>query len=104
MLAFAHAKRVFGCGGKHGRPGLNCWRFAPVAQGIEQRFPKPRVGGSNPSRRASKSPANRSNTRNPFDNSGSFCHDAETTESGTYPSAASIAVAAASPMSGKTWE
>jgi hypothetical protein len=25
---------------------------APVAQGIEQRFPKPRVGGSNPSRRA----------------------------------------------------
>src|SRR3712207_4844484 len=24
---------------------------APVAQGIEQRFPKPRVGGSNPSRR-----------------------------------------------------
>jgi hypothetical protein len=37
--------------GKHGRPRLNYWRFAPVAQGIEQRFPKPRVGGSNPSRR-----------------------------------------------------
>jgi hypothetical protein len=39
-------------GGKHGHRALNCWRFAPVAQGIEQRFPKPRVGGSNPSRRA----------------------------------------------------
>jgi hypothetical protein len=46
------------CGGKHGRLGLNCWRLAPVAQGIEQRFPKPRVGGSNPSRRASFLPAN----------------------------------------------
>lgn len=41
-------------GGKHGLPRLNCWRFAPVAQGIEQRFPKPRVGGSNPSRRTPK--------------------------------------------------
>ena len=39
-------------------PALNYRRFAPVAQGIEQRFPKPRVGGSNPSRRASKLPAN----------------------------------------------
>src|SRR5215210_180042 len=27
--------------GKHGLRGLNCWRLAPVAQGIEQRFPKP---------------------------------------------------------------
>ena len=53
------------CGGKHGRLGLNCWRFAPVAQGIEQRFPKPRVGGSNPSRRATKSPANSEKTREP---------------------------------------
>ncbi len=25
-------------------------KYAPVAQGIEQRFPVPRVGGSNPSR------------------------------------------------------
>ena len=32
---------------------------APVAQGIEQRFPKPRVGGSNPSRRTPKIPAKR---------------------------------------------
>jgi hypothetical protein len=46
------------CGGKHGDCALNCWRFAPVAQGIEQRFPKPRVGGSNPSRRARELPAN----------------------------------------------
>jgi hypothetical protein len=40
-------------------------RFAPVAQGIEQRFPKPRVGGSNPSRRASKIPAKRRKTKMP---------------------------------------
>ena len=26
-------------------------KSAPVAQGIEQRLPKPRVGGSNPPRR-----------------------------------------------------
>ena len=56
MLAFAWARRVFGYGGKHGRLRLNCGRFAPVAQGIEQRFPKPRVGGSNPSRRAPELP------------------------------------------------
>src|SRR5215212_7186968 len=36
---------------------------APVAQGIEQRFPKPRVGGSNPSRRTPKSPANSENEK-----------------------------------------
>ena len=46
-------------GGKHVHRGLHCWRFAPVAQGIEQRFPKPRVGGSNPSRRAPEDTANR---------------------------------------------
>src|SRR5215203_2582155 len=40
------------------RRRLNWTRRAPVAQGIEQRFPKPRVGGSNPSRRTPKRPAN----------------------------------------------
>src|SRR5215213_10417754 len=40
------------------RRRVNWARRAPVAQGIEQRFPKPRVGGSNPSRRAPKRPAN----------------------------------------------
>jgi hypothetical protein len=52
-------------GGRSGDPGLNYPRLAPVAQGIEQRFPKPRVGGSNPSRRASKIPANRCNRKRP---------------------------------------
>ena len=40
------------------RRRVNWARRAPVAQGIEQRFPKPRVGGSNPSRRTPKIPAN----------------------------------------------
>ena len=47
--------------GRRGGPALNYPRLAPVAQGIEQRFPKPRVGGSNPSRRTPKLPANRGN-------------------------------------------
>src|SRR5918997_3490494 len=37
--------------GKRVPARLNWERLAPVAQGIEQWFPKPRVGGSNPSRR-----------------------------------------------------
>jgi hypothetical protein len=72
MSAFAWARRVFQRGGKHGRLGLNCWRFAPVAQGIEQRFPKPRVGGSNPSRRAPKLPANSRKTQVPRSAPGPF--------------------------------
>ena len=44
--------------GSRGAPRLNYRCLAPVAQGIEQRFPKPRVGGSNPSRRTPEIPAN----------------------------------------------
>src|SRR5918994_226573 len=51
--------------GRRGGPELNYPRLAPVAQGIEQRFPKPRVGGSNPSRRTLKRPAKRRKTRIP---------------------------------------
>src|SRR5918997_2931514 len=45
--------------GKRVPARLNWERLATVAQGIEQWFPKPRVGGSNPSRRISILPAKR---------------------------------------------
>ena len=45
--------------GRTSRRALNFARLAPVAQGIEHRFPKPGVGGSNPSRRTTKVPAKR---------------------------------------------
>jgi hypothetical protein len=90
------------CGGKHGHLGLNCWRFAPVAQGIEQRFPKPRVGGSNPSRRAFVFPANRKTVTSPGIPPRLYLLQPYCNRG--YPNAASIPPAAASPMSGKTWE
>ena len=51
---------------------INCLASAPVAQGIEQRFPKPRVGGSNPSRRAYFCSANRKNRKRPGSPPGRF--------------------------------
>src|SRR5918994_911397 len=60
--------------GRRGGPELNYPRLAPVAQGIEQRFPKPRVGGSNPSRRTPKSPANSAIEKTLRRSVGAFLH------------------------------